>query len=381
MLAGLDAPTTGELCCCPSAARRLPRARAARLPRADAAREPPPLRPALPRARAGASGSGCCSSASGSGRCATSACRRSRAGCGSGSGSAACCCTSRRCVVLDEPFNALDAAGRELLDATLDELAARSTRDRRDARSRTRRAPRDRSGSRSHERTARPTSSRSRAQGPPARAAGEGDACRRCSSSSSRRSTIFHFALPSGAGATIVGARPALDGDHLHRAARADARVRARARAGRLRRARARAVRPQRDLAREGALGARVPRRSPSSSRCRRSPASSPASAGTTVAGGRARGHRDLRRRHAHRRDGGRRPRPRAAAAAALPAARDPDRRRRRRGEHRARRQVPRVPGALRRRLRAALAGPASSTSSPRPETPADPTGVYDFRQ
>ena len=31
---------------------RLPRPRAARLPRADAAREPPPLRPALPRARA-----------------------------------------------------------------------------------------------------------------------------------------------------------------------------------------------------------------------------------------------------------------------------------------------------------------------------------------
>ena len=30
-------------------------------------------------------------------------------------------------VVLDEPFNALDAAGAELLDATLDDLAASST--------------------------------------------------------------------------------------------------------------------------------------------------------------------------------------------------------------------------------------------------------------
>ena len=80
--------------------------------------------------------------------------------------------------------------------------------------------------------------------------------------------TIFHFAVPARRRARKVVARPALDGDRLHGAARPDARVRARARAGRLRRARARSVRPQRDLAREGDLGARVPRRSPSSSRC-----------------------------------------------------------------------------------------------------------------
>ena len=43
----------------------------------------------------------------------------------------------------------------------------------------------------------------------------------------------------------------------------------------------------------------------------------------------RARGRRHLHGRDAVRRDGGRRPRPRAAAAAALPAGRDPDRRRR----------------------------------------------------
>ncbi len=82
-----------------------------------------------------------------------------------------------------------------------------------------------------------------------------------------------------------------------------------------------------------------------------------------------ARRHRHLRGRDAHRRDGGRGPRPRAAAAAALPAARDPDRRRRRRGERR------RAAGSTSlflalydARLRAALAGPRSSTSSRRPE-------------
>ena len=51
VLAGLAAPTKGELELPDRARRRLPRPRAARLPRADAAREPPPVRPALPRAR------------------------------------------------------------------------------------------------------------------------------------------------------------------------------------------------------------------------------------------------------------------------------------------------------------------------------------------
>ena len=49
-------------------------------------------------------------------------------------------------------------------------------------------------------------------------------------------------------------------------------------------RARARAVRPQRDLGREVDRRVRVPRRSPSSSRCPRSRSSSAASAGSTVA-------------------------------------------------------------------------------------------------
>ena len=46
-------------------------------------------------------------------------------------------------VILDEPFNALDEAGSELLDATLDELAARSAVDRRDPRPGAGRAARD----------------------------------------------------------------------------------------------------------------------------------------------------------------------------------------------------------------------------------------------
>ena len=95
VLAGLDAPTAGELAAPGPRRDRLSRPRAARLPRADAAREPPPVRRASTASPSGPSGSGCCSSASASGRCATSASRRSRAECGSGSGSAACCCTSR----------------------------------------------------------------------------------------------------------------------------------------------------------------------------------------------------------------------------------------------------------------------------------------------
>ena len=95
--------------------------------------------------------------------------------------------------------------------------------------------------------------------------------------------TIFHFALPRGS-EPRGRARPALDRAHLHRAARAHARVRRRARAGDVRRARPRAVRPQRDLAREVARGVRLPRRAPSSSRCRPSRPSSRAIDGRTVA-------------------------------------------------------------------------------------------------
>ena len=76
-------------------------------------------------------------------------------------------------LVLDEPFNALDAAGAELLDRTLEELA-RPRGDRRHPRSRPRRAPRHRAAGDGVTYFSRRR--RARAQGPAARAAGEGDA-------------------------------------------------------------------------------------------------------------------------------------------------------------------------------------------------------------
>ena len=117
--------------------------------------------------------------------------------------------------------------------------------------------------------------------------------------------TIFHFALPARGGPRR-GARPALDGARLHRVARADARVRARARAGPDGRAHARAVRPERDLGREVAVGARVPR----ARGARRTAGVLELLLGHRLEHGRRgrpRGHRHLRGRHAHRRDGGRR--------------------------------------------------------------------------
>ena len=79
-------------------------------------------------------------------------------------------------LVLDEPFNALDDDGAALLDATLDDLQPRSavivaTHDPRARRARSR--P---SGWRSHEQRYFARRRRARAQGPAARAAGEGDA-------------------------------------------------------------------------------------------------------------------------------------------------------------------------------------------------------------
>ena len=116
----------GELELPRARARRLPRARAARLPRADAAREPPPLRPALrvpERARADRDAARALRAVGGA---ATSASRPSRAECGSGSALCRVLLHEPTLVVLDEPFNALDAAGAALLDATLDELAPRA---------------------------------------------------------------------------------------------------------------------------------------------------------------------------------------------------------------------------------------------------------------
>ena len=71
---------------------------------------------------------------------------------------------------------------------------------------------------------------------------------------------VFHFSLP-GTPSMLAASGLPLGRDPLHRAARPRARVRPRAGAADVRRARARAVRPQRDLAREVARDARLPRR------------------------------------------------------------------------------------------------------------------------
>ena len=130
---------------------------------------------------------------------------------------------------------------------------------------------------------------------------------------------VFHFALPGGA-SERRGVRAALGRARVHGAARPRPCVGARERGGRARRARARDVRPQRDLARQGARDARVPRWRPRSSRCRRSRSSSRRSTAPALAGVAARVGRDLRGRLARLRDGGRRAGPGGAAAAALPS-------------------------------------------------------------
>ena len=306
-----------------------------------------------------------------------SASRPSRAGCGSGSGSAACSCTSPSSLILDEPFNALDAAGAALLDATLDELAPRERDRRRDPRPR-----RGSSGSRP-QRLAFAMSyfvrrRRARAQGPAARAAGEGDragdaplrplGARRSSTSPSRRAASHDGR-----------ARPALDGDRLHRAARPHARVRARARAGPA------STRSSSRPATAARSGSRRRSRcfassaSPSSSRCRRSRSSSPGSAG-------ARSPRSRSPTSASARVG-----TLTGAMAVAGRARElllpllflplaipivVGRGRRERPSRTA--QYLALPRALRRRLRRCSPGRRSSTSSRRPE-PQSASPVYDF--
>ena len=174
-------------------------------------------------------------------------------------------------LLLDEPYNALDAEGAALLDATLDERAGRgsSRRTSRSASSDVRR-----SGSRSRE--LRRRRRRAGAQGPAARAAREGDAA---VDAAVRDLGADDLPLRAAARHRPPGrARAALVGADLHRAPRPDPRVRRRARAGDDRRARARAVRPQRDLARQVARGARVPRRRRGGRAARPSRSSSPAS-------------------------------------------------------------------------------------------------------
>ena len=138
-------------------------------------------------------------------------------------------------LVLDEPFNALDEAGAALLDRELAELR-RPRRRRRHPRPGSRRAARHRSGWPSRERTLGDVAALARKD-------------LRLELRARRRVPamllfvlaaldVFHFALPAGA-SDLAGRRPALGGDRLHRAARADARVRRRARAGPPRRARA----------------------------------------------------------------------------------------------------------------------------------------------
>src|SRR5262249_40546630 len=192
------------------------------------------------------------------------------------------------------------------------------------------------------------------AQGPAARAAGEGDRAR-----DAAVRPLDADGLPLRAAARDGprrGARAPLGRARLHRAARPDTRLRARARAGIDGRPRPRTVRPERDLARQGARGARLPR----ARRARRAARL----LGVLLPGRRphrrrrrARGHRHLHRGDADRRDGGCEPGARAGPAAPLPAAGDPGRRRRRRRERGRRRALPCVPRALRRGLRPARLG------------------------
>ena len=173
---------------------------------------------------------------------------------------------------------------------------------------------------------------------------------------------VFHFALPRALLAA-GGERAALGGHRLHRAARPRPGLRSGARAARARRARACALRPECHLAGKVACDARLPRRG-RGRRAARVRALLPWAERRHGRRRRARGSRHLRRRHLPRRHGGRHPRPRPAPAAHLPAAGHPDRdRRRRRERRRLAGPLPGLPGALRRALRGARAGPPSSTS------------------
>ena len=161
-------------------------------------------------------------------------------------------------LLLDEPFNALDSDGAELLDRELGALAGRAHVRRRDARSRAGGDRSRRGGSRSHDAASSLTGC-ARAQGSAARAACAGDAAR---DAPVRRHGAGRLPFRAARPTSPTARRgPALGGDRLHGPARPDARLRRRARAGTARRARALAVRPGGDLDRQGPRGARIPRR------------------------------------------------------------------------------------------------------------------------
>ena len=361
MLAGLAAPTRGELELPPRARARVPRPRAARLPRADAAREPDPLRAAVPGPRARRADRDAARALRPLGGAPRARRRRSRAGCSSGSGSAASSSTSPTCSSsTSRTTRSTTAAPRS---STARSRSSAAHLRRRDARSRPRRPPRDRATRVRVTYFARRRCAR--AQGPPARAARARDAAgdapvrhrgaRRSSTSRSRRERRGR-----GEGAPLGRAR-------LHGAPRADARVRRRAEQGTMD---ALVLAPSDRsaiwLAKSLAVLAFLV-----AAELVALPAFAAFFSGldaATVAAVAPRRHRHLRRRHAPRRDGGRRPRARAAPAAPLPAARDPDRRRRRRRERRrGGRGTSRSSRSTTRSSRSSR-GRASSTSSPRPE-------------
>src|SRR6185503_10246735 len=151
--------------------------------------------------------------------------------------------------------------------------------------------------------------------------------------------------------------RPPLGGDRVHCVARPRPCMGARRRGGCVGRARARDGRSQRDLAREGARHARVPRRG--GSRCAAGVCPLLRTARRPGGGRRRAGvGRDLRGRLARVRDGGGRARAGGHAPAAVPPAGDPTRRRRGRLERLAGpRDVPRLPRPLRRRVRDTFVG------------------------
>ena len=221
---GSSADSRRASSCLDAAHGRLPRPRAARLPGAVAAREPE-LFGRLYRVPERGERIGMLLERFGLWEVRTRARRRrSPAGCSSGSGSAASLLHEPALLVLDEPFNALDAQGAELLDsvlrgAVLDERAPGSSR--RTSRRRVERRATERLAS--HDVLLRRR--RARAQGPAARAAGEGDGAVDAALRD-RRADDLPFRAADAATSHHGGARPALDGAGLHGAARADAGLR-----------------------------------------------------------------------------------------------------------------------------------------------------------